>query len=164
MGENGCCAKKSALKELINSHYGILSREPSLRYCDNDVFVTEEILRKQFMEEKEMSRKVTLIGSIKHKDVMMEIYNKLTLRGYVVYLPYMGAITEDADDDTIEKLHDIHRDKMMMADFVVVVDQNGYIGKDTQAEIKWCESQGKRIIYASDFSMLDTAQPVKSKK
>ena len=56
MGENGCCTAEG-LRELINraeinSHYGILSSEPSLRYCDNDVFVTEEILRKQFMEEK----------------------------------------------------------------------------------------------------------------
>lgn len=164
MSENGCCTMgtKDAiarygleeLKNRINSHYGILSSEPSLRYCDNDIFVTEDLLRKQFMEEKEMNHKITLIGSMKNKDAMMDVYNRLTLRGDLVMLPYMGVIPEDADDDMIEQLHDIHREKMRVADFVVVVDQNGYIGKDTQAEIKWCESQGKRIIYASDFEMV----------
>ena len=112
-----------------------------------------------------MSRKITLIGSIKNsREAMMEIYNKLTLRGDIVYLPYMGAISEDTDDDTIERLHDLHEEKMMVSDFVVVVDRNGYIGKDTQDEINWCENNGKRIIYASDFAMLDTSQPSKSKK
>lgn len=137
----------------INAHYGI-----------NDVLVTEDLIRKQFKEENKMTLKITLIGSMKNKDTMIDVYNKLTLRGNLVMLPYMGIIPEDADDDIIEQLHDIHREKMRVADFVVVVDQDSYIGKDTQAEIKWCESQGKRIIYASDFDMLDTPQPAKSKK
>lgn len=132
------------LKEVINSHYGI-----------NDALVTAELLRKEYMEDKGMNHKITLIGSMKNKDAMMEIYNRLTLRGNLVMLPYMGIIPEDADDDMIEQLHDIHREKMIAADFVVVVDQNGYIGKDTQAEIKWCENQGKRIIYASDLGMIN---------
>lgn len=109
-----------------------------------------------------MDLKITLIGSIKNSgEAMMEIYNKLTLRGDLVMLPYMGIIPEDSDD-IIEKLHDIHRQKMRAADIVVVVNRNGYIGQDTQAEIKWCENNGKRVIYASDFAMLDA--PVKSKK
>lgn len=109
-----------------------------------------------------MNLKITLIGSIKHSgEAMMEIYNRLTLRGNLVMLPYMGIIPEDSDD-VIIKLHDIHQEKMRVADFVVIVDQDGYIGKDTQAEIKWCENHGKQVIYASDLGMLDA--PVKSKK
>lgn len=165
MEANRCCTDKLGLKELINSHYGIPS-EPSLRYCENDIIVTREMALEslKLKEEKEMNHKITLIGSMKNKDAMMDVYNKLTLRGNLVMLPYMGVIPEDADDDIIEQLHAIHREKMRVADFVVVVDRDGYIGKDTQAEIKWCESQGKRIIYASDFAMLDIAQPANSKK
>ena len=133
-----------------------------LKYCDNDVFITEELLRKQFMEDNKMTRKITLIGSIKHSgEAMLDIYNRLTLRGNTVMLPYMGIITEDIDADAIERLHSLHREKMNVADFVIVVDQDGYIGRDTMAEIKWCESNGVRIIYASDLNIL---QPAKSKK
>ena len=135
-----------------------------LRYCMNDVFVTKDLLRKQFMEEKEMNRKITLVGSMKFKDAMMEIYNRFTLRGDCVFLPYMGVIPEDANEDIIEKLHELHKDKMRMSDFVVVVDQDGYIGKDTQAEINWCVKQGMQIIYASDLAMLEKTKPYKIQK
>ena len=133
------------------------------KYIGNDALVTEELLREQFIkEEKEMTRKITLIGSIKHsREAMLDIYNRLTLRGNIVILPYMGIITEDIDADAIERLHALHREKMNVADFVIVVDQDGYIGRDTMAEIKWCENNGVRIIYASDLNML---QPAKSKK
>jgi hypothetical protein len=133
----------------------------ALRYCANDVFVTEEILRKQFMEEKEMASRITLIGSMKNKEAMMEIYNKLTLRGVTVFLPYMDSIPEDADEDTIEMLHNLHRKKMTESNIVIVVDQDGYIEKYTRAEIKWCEEHDRSIIYASDLGM---TQPAKSKK
>ena len=172
MNDNACCTmgtkdaliryRLEELKNSVNRHFGIPS-DPSLglAYCKNDILITEELLRKQFKEEKEMNLKITLIGSMKNKDAMMDVYNRLTLRGNLVMLPYMGAIQEDTDEDTIEKLHDIHREKMRIADFVVVVDQNGYIGKDTQAEIKWCENHNKMIIYASDLNM---TQPAKQKK
>lgn len=162
MIDNACCLlgskdaiQRYGLKEMIdcsNNHFG-MDNVLSLAYCNNDALITEELLRKQFKEEKKMNLKITLIGSTKRsREAMMEIYNNLTLRGNLVMLPYMGDVPEDADV-VIEQLHDIHREKMKIADFVVVVDQNGYIGKDTQAEIKWCENQGKRVIYASDFGM-----------
>lgn len=173
MGDNECCLLGSkdaiaryGLKELINcnnSHFGIPS-DLSLAYCNNDALITEELLRKQFKEEKKMNLEITLIGSTtSSREAMMEIYNNLTLRGNLVMLPYMGDVPEDADV-VIEQLYNIHREKMKIADFVVVVDQNGYIGKDTKAEIKWCESQGKPVIYASDLGMTDNSKPHKLQK
>lgn len=150
----------SSLKKL-SMQFGADFDGDVVRYCNNDVFITEELLRKQFMEEKEMITNVTLIGSLKNKDAMLEIYNKLTLRGITVLLPYMGDIPEDADEDTIERLHDLHRTKMTESNIVIVVDQDGYIGKETRVEIKWCEEHGRSIIYASDLGM---TQPAKSKK
>ncbi len=138
---------------------------------DGDVLSTKTFididgLRKQFMEDNKMARKITitLIGSMKNKEIMMEIYNKLTFRGNYVMLPYMDVIPEDADMDAIDRLHSLHRDKMMGSDLIIVVDTNGYIGKDTREEIKFCEDHGKIIIYASDLDMLVTTQPAKSKK
>lgn len=131
-----------------------------VRYCGNDVLVTEEILRKQFMEEKEMnynSKVITLVGSMSevNKAAMMELYNRLTYKGNNVKLPYMDRIPEDASDEQIELLHDIYEKKMASADLVIVVDADGHIGKDTQREINWCNNHGNNIIYLSDMQVYD---------
>lgn len=155
-------------KDLINAqYYGMPSRAGgrSSRYYEDDVTFANYARPETFsMEEIKMNQRIAIIGSIKHcREEIMEIYNRLTLRGDIVMLPYMGIIPEYEDDDTIEKLHKLHRDKMRMADFVIVVDKDDYIGKDTLADIKWCESQGIRIMYASDMNMVKPA-PTKSKK
>jgi hypothetical protein len=158
VSENGCCTAKPSFKELINAHYGIgIHTEDALRYCANDAFVTEEILRKQFMEEKEMnwnSKVITLVGSMSevNKAAMMALYNRLTYKGHNVKLPYMDRIPEDASDEQIKLIHDVHEAKMDNASLIIVVDADGHVGKDTQREINWCNDHNKNIIYTvTDF-------------
>ena len=154
---------ESCLKELINAHYGIAASHvdfaDGLRYCMNDVFVTEDLLRKQFMEEKKMGirERITLIGSMSeiNKAAMMALYNRLTWKGAIVHLPYMEKVTEDASDEQIKTLHKLHECKMSDADLIIVVDADGHIGKDTQREIDWCVDNGKNLIYLSDMQVYD---------
>lgn len=133
----------------------------ALRYCFNDALVTKELLREQFIkEEKEMnynSKEVTLIGSMSdvNKAAMMALYNRLTYKGHVVKLPYMERVPEDASDEQIEILHDLHKAKMDSANLIIVVDADGHIGKDTQREIDWCNDHGRNIIYLSDMQVYD---------
>lgn len=167
MSENGCCKAKPSLKEVINAHYGIAaSQRPShvdfadgLRYCMNDTFVTEDLLRKQFMEEKEMGIRetITLIGSMSetNKAAMMTLYNRLTWKGAIVHLPYMEKVTEDASDEQIKTLHKLHEYKMSDANLIIVVDADSHIGKDTQREIDWCVDNSKNLIYLSDMQVYD---------
>jgi hypothetical protein len=148
---------KEALKRLqSNSVYG-------LGYCENDALVTEELLRKQFMEEKEMGfeKIVTLIGSMSevNKAAMMALYNRLTLKGDFVYLPYMDRVPEDVSDEQIETLHNLHEYKMGKADLVIVINVDGHVGKDTQREINWCNDHNKNIIYLSDMLACDFLRP-----
>lgn len=130
-----------------------------VRYCGNDVFVTEEILRKQFLGGKEMGIRETiaLIGSMSeiNKTAMMALYNRLTWKGSIVHLPYMEKVTEDASDEQIKTLHKLHEYKMSEANLVIVVDADGHIGKDTQREIDWCNEHGRNIIYLSDMQVCD---------
>lgn len=163
MSEYGCCTQRRSFKELLNSHYGIAASHvdfaDGLRYCVNDVIVTEDLLRKQFMEEKEMGIRetITLIGSMSetNKAAMKALYNRLTWKGVIVHLPYMEKVTEDASDEQIETLHKLHEYKMIEANLVIVVDADGHIGKDTQREINWCVDHGKNIIYLSDMQVYD---------
>ena len=134
-----------------------------IRYLGNDALITEELLRKQFMEEKEMnynSKVITLIGSMSevNKVAMMALYNRLTYKGHVVKLPYMERVPEDASDEQIAILHDLHKTKMDSANLIIVVDADGHIGKDTQREIDWCNDRGRNIIYLSDMQVSDDSE------
>lgn len=145
---------KEALKRLqSNSVYG-------LGYCEMDALITREVLRKQFMEEKEMnwnSKVITLVGSMSevNKAAMMALYNRLTYKGHNVKLPYMDRIPEDASDEQIKLMYDVHEAKMDSASLIIVVDADGHVGKDTQREINWCNDHNKNIIYLSDMQVYD---------
>lgn len=111
-------------------------------------------------EEKEMrytGKTITLIGSMSdvNKAAMMALYNRLTYKGNNVKLPYMDRVPEDASDEQIKLLHDIHEAKMNSASLVIVVDADGHIGKDTQREIDWCNDHDQNIIYLSDMQVYD---------
>lgn len=111
-------------------------------------------------EEKEMNhngRVITFIGSMSevNKAAMMALYNRLTYKGHNVKLPYMDRVPEDASDEQIKLLHDVHESKMNNADLVIVVDADGHIGRDTQREINWCNDHHKNLIYLSDMQVYD---------
>jgi hypothetical protein len=44
----------------------------------------------------------------------------------------------------------LHRHKILMADEVLVLDVDGYIGESTRLEIEFAEARGKRVRYLSD--------------
>ena len=133
------------------------------KYIGNDVLITEKLLREQFIEEeKEMnynSKAITLIGSMSetNKAAMMALHNRLTYKGNNVSLPYMDRIPENASDEQIEVLHDLHNRKMSDANLIIVVDADGYIGKDTQREIDWCNDHRMNVIYLSDMQVYEPA-------
>lgn len=142
-----------------------------------DTFITKQMLNKKFgltgadfdsdvvgiygiKEEKEMnwnSKVITLVGSMSetNKAAMIALYNRLTYKGNYVNLPYMDRIPEDASDEQIKLLHDLHEAKMVRANLIIVVDADGHIGKDTQCEINWCNDHGENIIYLSDMQAYD---------
>lgn len=137
-------------KQMLNKKFGLTGAD-----FDGDVVGIYGI-----KEEKEMdynSIVITLVGSMSevNKAAMMALYNRLTYKGNNVKLPYMERVPEDASDEQIKLLHDVHEAKMLSANLVIVVDADGHIGKDTQREIDWCNDHGKNIIYLSDMQVYD---------
>ena len=95
---------------------------------------------------------ITICGSFKYSQKMMEMGEKLQLQGDCVILPNFP--TKDTyTEEEIKMFGQMHKEKIRLSDAIFVVDVDGYIGNATQSEIKFAESLNKEIIYYSKFEM-----------
>lgn len=101
---------------------------------------------------------ITVCGSLKFKDEMMQITEKMELQGNcmlnVIYPtnPDKDAYTEQE----AEMLDKMHKEKIKLSDAILVVDVNGYIGSSTKSEIEFAKALNKEIIYYSDLVNRDS--------
>lgn len=98
---------------------------------------------------------VTICGSMRFIPKMLEWYEKLSLEGYLVYLPvFLGAsgyrykrtmivikvpFKTNVDDELKDKLQQLHFKKISESDFIFVVNPGGYVGEGTMAEIEFAK-------------------------
>jgi len=92
---------------------------------------------------------ITIVGSMKFKKEMMEKYVDLSLRGYVVLLPVDLRNSKDVIEPTEVKniLSTLHKQKIDLANEILVMNINGYMGQGTYEEIGYAFSRGKHIIF-----------------
>ena len=89
---------------------------------------------------------ITLCGSIKFKEEFMEVQEKLTLDGNIVFTPnFFNNIKDEIDLKTRKMLDGMHRQKIDMSDKIYVINVRGYIGESTKAEIEYAKKKGKKI-------------------
>lgn len=121
----------------------------------------------QRIDKYQRSRRCSIVcicGSMKFFPEMLKAAHQLTLEGAIVLLPLVRK-DGDLDDLELKSQHAIeqslpdginlhifldamHRDKIDMADRVVVVtDKQNYIGSSTKAEISYAISNGKDISF-----------------
>lgn len=96
---------------------------------------------------------ITVCGSLKFKDEMMNIAGQMELRRNVVLTPIF-PINKENDAFTEEELimlGNMHKEKIKLSDAILVVDVNGYTGTSTKNEIEFAKSLDKEIIYYSDL-------------
>ena len=93
---------------------------------------------------------VCLCGSTRFKSEFEHVNRELTLLGNIVLAPgvfgHSGAVISDAQKESLDMLH---FEKVAIADWVCVVDVDGYIGESTTREIKLARTMGKPIYYIS---------------
>lgn len=92
---------------------------------------------------------ITICGSTKFKDKMLEVAKNLTLDDHIVLMP---TIFEHADEEelTIEqkiRLDNLHKMKINMSDAIFVVNVDGYIGESTFGEIDWAVRNKKELYF-----------------
>lgn len=97
---------------------------------------------------------VVLCGSTRFKDVWAAENLRLTMEGNVV-LSVGGFAHADAGghaeevwgEDVKQKLDALHKEKILIADEVLVLNVGGYIGSSTRSEIEFAHAVGKPVTY-----------------
>ncbi|NLY20549.1 MAG: hypothetical protein GXZ08_04645 [Tissierellia bacterium] len=93
---------------------------------------------------------ITICGSMKFKDEMIEIAEQMTLDGNVVLLPIFSDSNSITEEELL-MLGKMHKEKIAMSTSVFIVNIDGYIGNSTKSEIEYAESLNKEIIYYSEL-------------
>lgn len=95
---------------------------------------------------------ITLCGSMKFFDLFIEKAKILTMNGYIVLLPFPfpenNVFADEDEAISCEILcSNLMIEKIKMADIVLVINKDGYIGENTEKNIKYAKEIGKEIRY-----------------
>ena len=93
---------------------------------------------------------VTICGSFKFQKEMLEIGEKLSLKGYCVLHPiYPVNINTKLvlTEEQIGLLKEGHLKRIEISDAIFVCNINGYVGESTKNEIEYAKKLNKEIIY-----------------
>ncbi|MBQ0986494.1 hypothetical protein KBZ10_18645 [Streptomyces sp. F63] len=88
---------------------------------------------------------VCICGSTRFVDEMRAVNRELTLAGIIVVAP--GEADELITDEQKTALDTLHLRKIDLADRVLVVNPDGYIGESTNREIDYAHATGKPISF-----------------
>lgn len=98
---------------------------------------------------------VCLCGSMRFEADIQRVAENESLRGYAVVLPLVNMKLPDPrwseNQDRIKAMLDrLHKQKIRMADEVVIVAPGGYISDSTRSEIRFATALGKPIRYVPE--------------
>lgn len=100
---------------------------------------------------------MTLCGSTRHWEALAEADVRETLDGKMVFAPGVNMKTRrqwphpDEAVQVKQMLDALHLTKIRAADEVLVVNEGGYIGESTRAEIAYALSIGKPVRYTETY-------------
>lgn len=97
---------------------------------------------------------ITVCGSMRFINEMMDIAEKLELEGNCVLMPLFNSNRPNKDSYTEEegKILDLmHKERIKLADAIIVVNKDNYIGSSTSKEIEFAKSLNKEILYYTDL-------------
>ena len=93
-----------------------------------------------------MSKIVTICGSMKFKDKMMEVAKNLEINNKYIVIQCVYS-NDMFNEEEQQILSDLHYNKIEISDAIYVVNVNGYIGNQTSKEIEYAKNIGKEVIY-----------------
>ena len=102
-----------------------------------------------------MKRQIMCIcGSVRFKDSIMQEACRFSLMGHIVLIPncllHEWFHNSPLGRTAKVELDKLHFDKIRLADFVYVVNEDGYIGDSTSREIEFAKSLRKPIRYMEE--------------
>ncbi|MBP2331254.1 hypothetical protein JOF56_011639 [Kibdelosporangium banguiense] len=102
------------------------------------------------MSDQTRPRIVCLSGSMRFFDQILIVAAENTAAGRIVLAPFSIVAAEDQGNAVKRMLDELHFRKIDLADEVIVVTVDGYIGESTRREIRYAEQHGKPVWY-EDF-------------
>lgn len=92
---------------------------------------------------------VCLCGSTKFKEAFDKANKEETSKGNIVLTVAMFGHLEglDMNSDTKKIFDEVHFDKILLSDEVLILNVGGYIGESTRRELNHAISNGKIIRY-----------------
>lgn len=103
---------------------------------------------------------VCLCGSTRFRKEFTEVNRRETMNGRIVLAP--GVFAHDGDplsDEDKERLDELHRHKIRLADGVIVINPGGYIGDSTRREIEYAKAVGVPVIYTHNAGITGGVEP-----
>lgn len=94
---------------------------------------------------------ITICGSMKFKNDMLIVAEKLAIKGYCVLTPIFQVKEKNIDNDQLQKMKEAHFKKIDLSDSILVMDVNGYIGESTKLEIEYAKGLNKKILYYTNL-------------
>lgn len=89
---------------------------------------------------------VVICCSTRFPDAINDAYRQLTLEGHIVLLPVVLGRPPTATDSVI--LNEVHKDKILLADVVLILTPEGYMGAGLQDELLFAKKHNKTLYYA----------------
>ena len=95
---------------------------------------------------------ITLCGSMRFKNEMMQTAEKLAFEGNCVLTPIFPT-DENAErtEKQLQKLKEAHFKKIDLSDAICVINVDNYIGYSTNLEIEYAKKLNKEIMYYTDL-------------
>lgn len=94
---------------------------------------------------------ITICGSLKYQKEMMDVAEKLALKGNCVLTPVYPVNNNERTENQLKSLKEEHLKKIELSDEIMVVNVNNYIGNSTNLEIDYAKKLNKKIIYYTDY-------------
>lgn len=92
---------------------------------------------------------VVLSGSMKHWAEIKRAANRENLKGHIVLVPWIHQQNLMLSESDKERYVQMHYQRIDIADEMLVVDPEGYIGESTKNEIAYAKYKGIPIRYVS---------------
>lgn len=91
---------------------------------------------------------ITICGSLRFQEEIINNAIKLELEGYTVLIPIIPLNNKmSLTNKEKEILGNIHKERIKISDAIYVINVNDYIGSATKSEIAYAKEHNKEIIY-----------------
>ena len=97
---------------------------------------------------------ITLCGSLKFQNEMTIVAEKLALKGKCILTPVYPVLKNyEITMQEMQLLKNEHLKRIDLADTILVMNIDNYIGSSTSQEIEYAKKNNKKILYYEDLDI-----------